>query len=170
VEEQTKAQHHRQPGYQTPQDHGVQMCVNNSQSAALPSKTRWSKPYLRPKQPLFIFLPFTSEGTDQPILVIFFHSPLLSMYKMAFIIFPSMHYSTHSKSSSQLISHTMPRGYKSTVLSQRLHFHKQPHPSHFLSGVLWRILFILYLSCLDCKLFRIRTFCILCPILLETYG
>lgn len=88
---------------------------------------------------------------------------------MLFIIFLPMYYSIHFKSSSLLISYMMPWSYKSTVLSHRWHFHKQWHPSHFLSGVLWRILFILYLSCLHCKLFRIRTFHILRPILLETW-
>lgn len=118
---------------------------------------------MRSRQPLLIFLPSTSKDTNWLILVVFFHSPLLSMYKMPSVIFAATHYSVHSESSSLLISYVMPRGYKSTVLSQRLYFHKQPHPSNFLSGVLWRILFILYLSCLDCKLIRIRTFLLFVP-------
>lgn len=83
------------------------------------------------------------------------------MHAMPFIFSLPLH-SVHSKPSSQLISYATPRGYKSTELPQRLQFHKQSHPSHFLSGVLCHILFTLHLSCLDHKLFRTRTFHILC--------
>lgn len=88
--------------------------------------------------------------------------PQASQRMTPLIVPPSPHYSIHPKSSCQLASPTKPSSYKSTQLSQRLQFHKQPHPSHFLSGVLWRILFILHLSWLYCKLFRSRAFCVLC--------
>lgn len=167
VEQRSKAQPHHHPGYQTPWDHqhfqgDVVQGANNSYSTVLPWKTRLSQLCSTPRQPLVIFLPSTSKDTNWLIYVVFFHS-LLSVYKMPFAIFPSTHYSVHSESSSLLVSYMMSRGYKSTVVSQRLYFHKQPHPSNFLSGVLWRILFILYLSCLDCKLIRIRTFLLFVP-------
>lgn len=130
-------------------------------SVAMPWKPGSNQASLQLNKPSIICLLSTSKDTNWPSLVICFHSSSLPVHDASHrSFFPTLFHPPES--SSQLISHTKPSSYKSTELSQRLTFHKQPHPSHFLSGVLWRILFILHLSWLYCKLSRTRTFHILC--------
>lgn len=139
--------------------------AKSSHSAALPWKPRLSQPHLRSKQPLFIFLP-TAIGLS---LCAFF-IPLLSQSIKCFSSFFLLCI-IRLISSPPLCSFLTrcPEVINPQCFLTDDTFTNNDIPVISSLEFSGRILFILYLSCLHCKLFRIRTFHILCPTLLETW-